>query len=920
MLSIKHPRTHGMKNPLGITLSQPKLTWYLESDQNNTIQTAFRLIVSDSIEEILLGKGSFFDSGKIATSDTFCLLGHPVFESRKRLYWAVRSWDDHGELSEWCEPQWFETGLMHRSDWKAQWIEPKRCPTVSGYGYLGDVLSTPANPQPVYEAEMQPCPILRKQFSIEKTVKKARIYATAHGIYQLSINGKRVGDLEFMPEATPYHKMLQVQTYDVTELLSSGENTVGAVLGDGWWAGRISFYANPSYYGDQLALLMQLEIEYNDGSKDTIATDTSFTSYFGEILYSDLGIGEKVDRRKYVPGWDMPGTPAGTWSAVSVKDFGYENLIGQNAAPIRIKEILKPVSVKEYPDGTLLYDFGQVISGNAKITFDGTDRCGEELLLSYCEQVDRNGDFIYNFSGYRRHEDVFILCGEAEEVYEPKFTYRGFRWLRIKGYSGKIKTIEARLIASDVDRIGDMSFSDERITQLQSNIRWTMINNLFSIPTDNPDRERAGWTGDFQMIASTMFKNYELTSFIERWMTEHRMEQHENGAIPMIIPMQMKLDMGYCAGWGDDCIIVPWEAYLAYGDKQILVDNYEMMQKWMDYVLYRCSGEPGELPAHPFMPSNMDMSVFKDYSKDMSPERRENFKYIWNNDYQYGDWLTPSGNIDENGDWVMLSRHNNETFFPCYFTVYCSDLMTKIADILGKESDKAYYADLHGKFKKASIAEFYDSGFIPNSEFQGVLILALHAGIYPEGQRKVLEDRLIDIIYRKNTCTINTGFASMEHLMPELVASGQTEAAYDLLLSEGIPSYIYMIKNGATAIWETWVNISKDGTVNTASYTQFAIGNVGKWLMEGIVGIAPAAPGYKQIRIAPVLDPRMRITSANGSLITPHGPVKASWNVSDEVFTLDISVPVNTTAEIFLPNTERIETVGSGSYRFQYKL
>jgi alpha-L-rhamnosidase len=925
MFTIRKVKANKMVNPIGISISQPQLSWYVESDKNNTIQTAYRVIASKCRDDIVIGKGSFYDSGVVESEDTRCVLGRPVFESATRIYWAVKVWNNHGETTGWCEPQWFETGLLKISDWKAQWIEPAQCPVFNnGYGRDPDH-STPAIPEPIQESELNPCPIVRKQFALDKVVKKARIYATAHGVYQLSLNGQRVGDLEMMPEATPYKNMLQVQTYDVTEQLVEGDNVVGAVLSDGWWAGRVSFHSNNCVYGDRLALLLQINIEYADGTKTVICSDHTCMSYFGEILYSDMGIGEKIDRRMAVAGWDCVGAVAGNWAPVEVKDYGYTNLCGQDAEPSRIKEILKPVSAKHYEDGTVLIDFGQIISGNAKFIFDGTDRCGQEILISYCEQVDANGDYLNNFSGYRNHRDTFILAGDSIEIYEPKFAWRGFRWVQIKGYTGNVdlETAEARLIASDVDKISEFSCSDPKITKLQENIQWTLINNMLSIPTDNPDRERAGWSGDFEMIVATLAYNWNIDAFAQRWMKECRYEQFENGQLPMIIPNHDKKPIASPAGWGDVAVIGPWEIYQAYGDKQVLVDNYEMMQRWMDYVVTRSEIDPLTFPvssSDKLINSNMDLSIFTDYTTEISEERKENFRYIWNADFQFGDWMTPSGNVDENGVWHYWSSDNNETFYPCYYMAYCSDIMAQIAELLGKKDDAAYYTDLNTKVRNAVIAELFDNGYLPNNKFQGVLVLALRAGLYPDGQRKVLEDRLIEVI-KQDGYKLNTGFASMEHVMYEVVKAGRPDIAYDLLLSNKAPSFTYMIDKGATGIWETWLNIGEDGTVNTASYTQYAIGNIGKWLMGALAGISAIEPGYKKLRLAPVIDPKGRITSADAKLETPYGSASISWKVHDNMVDLSVLVPVGCTADVNFVGSDRAsENIGSGRYHFNYSL
>ena len=321
------------------------------------------------------------------------------------------------------------------------------------------------------------------------------------------------------------------------------------------------------------------------------------------------------------------------------------------------------------------------------------------------------------------------------------------------------------------------------------------------------------------------------------------------------------------------------------------------------------------------MESNCDMSLFKDYGPDMEPERLGRFNYLWTADFQFGDWMTPSGQMEADGTWHYWSAENNQTFVANCFISYSAILLAKIADVIGKPGDAAYYNLLYGKFKDAILREFYDTGYIPESRYQGVLVLALRSGLYPEGEREVPENRLVEVVEKYDDHKLNTGFASMEYLMGYLADAGRPDLAYDVLLSEEFPYYKYMIDRDATTIWETWLNISKDGTVNTDSYTQYCLGSAGRWFMSGIGGIAPAEPGYKKILIAPVIDPKHRVTNANAFYETKNGAVKTSWKVSGRTVTLSVEIPVNTTAEIRFAGSDRQpEFIGSGRYEYTYEL
>lgn len=951
MLSITNLRCEDMCNPLGIDIVHPRLTWSIESTLRNTNQSAFQLIISKSLDEIEHGKGSFFDSGKQERDTVACLVPRPIRESATRYYWSVRVWDNHGESSEWSEPQWFETGLLYRQDWVAKWIEPKQRPVFKETSKMGELLATlpqelgltpedlaamsnpmslmaRVKPKPVDESVMNPCPMLRKEFKVKKKVKRARAYATAHGLYRLEINGKRVGDLEFMPEATAYDQYLQYQTYDVTDLLNEGENAVGAILADGWWAGRIGLTGESCTYGDRLALLLQINIEYEDGKQEKIGSDHTFTSFEGPIRFADLYMGEKYDARYDRTGWSNAGYPQSVWQEVIECDYDFGALVGQNAEPIRVKKVIKPIGITISPKGETIVDFGQCLSGNAKFALRG--KRGQQVAFSYTQQTDKDGNYDINIlmPFNNQHKDYYIFSGDGEEVYEPTFTYRGFRYVRVEGYEGEldIDKIEARLIASDVESIGDFRCSDPDVTRLHRNIQWTLISNLMSIPTDNPDRERAGWTGDHQMIATTMYYNLRMQAFIRRWMVEHRLDQTADGNIHAFIPFWYNpsaTEINTPSGWGDNCIISPWIYYQEYGDLRILEENFEMMTGWMEYVLQRAALNPPE-------------------TGEKTPERLENYKYIWNGDYQHGDWMTPSENFDDDGKWRYLGPSIQE-FVPSFYMAYTSDLMVEIATILGKSDAAAYYRELGQKIRKAVRDEFFDTGYIMNSQFQGVPVLSLKMNLVPEEKRADVANRLVELI-AKDGGKANVGFTSNEHILGVLCDAGKVDVAYDLLFQEEMPSWLYMAKKGTT-IWEAWQVVMPDGTVNIASLIQYALANVGKWLYTAIGGIEAAEPGYKKIKIEPILDPKKRITSGEASLMCPYGKIVSSWALEGNQMVLRVIIPANTTAMVVLPGAknpssimesdkaldvrqtqlsemeDRIAlTIGSGEYVFRYEL
>jgi alpha-L-rhamnosidase len=898
-------KCEAMVRPLGIDIRTPRLSWIMQSDKRNVEQTAYQLILSETEAEIKAGKGTFFDSGKVASSDTFCVLPRPIDSSACVFYWTVRVWNNKGDASDWANTEYFEMGLLDRANWTAAWIEPDQREayvdeprsSVMDTGFGADNTTLVLYPNgDIDEDTINPCQMLRKEFELPKEVKSARAYATARGCYQMEINGKRVGDYELSPEATPYFKYLQYQTYDVGAFLKKGKNAIGAFLADGWWSSRIGNDGCSRQYGDRLAFLMQINIEYTDGSTESIISDNGFSSWDGGPLrFSDLNMGEKYDARKECNGWSSPGFDDLHWQPVTEKDYDMDALAGQNAEHIKVTKVIKPIKIYTSPKGETMIDFGQVIAGNAKITFSG--KRGQLATLSYTEQTEKDGSYNLSIMGRNNpHRDYYVFKGDGEETYEPRFTYRGFRYVRVEGHEKlNPEKIEARLICSDLDVSGEFSCSDARVSKLQSNILWTTLTNMVSIPTDNPDRERAGWTGDAQMFGNTACFNLDMQAFWRRWLAEMRLEQTEEGSIPLIIPYWR----GYgengllsAAGWGDVCIILPWTCYQFYGDKRILEENYDMMTKWINYV------------------RKIAETRNPDDIGEVSPERAERLKLIWNTGFQWGDWLTPTANLNtETGQF----RYNVRPLYemtPSFYFATSTELMSKIAATLGKADDSVYYKTLSDRIKEASIKEFFESGFIMKSGYQGASILALKAGFVPEGKEQEVINRLLELI-KNHDGRMDTGFSSTQHLLDTLVEHGKVKEAFDLLFQDKIPSWLYEVDKGATGIWESWVALSEQDDIRPVSFSQYANGCIGEWMYKSIGGLECLEPGYRKVKFEPIMD--SRINAADISYSSVNGKITGIWKMDKDMFTYDIEIPPNTQAEVHLPGAKPADVQVDGT-------
>ena len=522
-----------MKSPLGIDSKNPLLSWNIQSDTKGFCQTGYQICVYDADSEALL-----WDTGHVQ-EDTCCFVPYHgvLLHSRQKCKWRVRVWDNQGNAIPWSDFAVFEMGLLDISDWKARWIEP---------------LQKDVQPEPPFDMQHQlekhedssgalrlnPCLFCRKNFNIEKPVKEARVYASAHGIYTLYINDKKIGDDELTPGFTSYKSYLQYQTYRVEDNLTAGENVIGVILADGWYAGRIGMIGDSIQYGNRLAALIQLEILYRDGTKETICSDKDFLSSSGNILYSDLFIGEKRDNRLNMDCWCSASFPTDGWTPTVEKDYGYSNLRAQYGEPVKIIEKITAVNILTTPSGETVIDFGQIIAGRVRLMVSGHP--GDEIILEHSEVLDKEGNFLNNINGRCKDQrDIFILRGTPDEILEPQFTFHGFRYVKVTGYPGKLtpEKAVALFLSSGMKQTGEFTTSsDKNLNRLNKNILYSQRSNMISIPTDCPQRERAGWTGDIQIFAPTACFNTDMYAFLKRWLRNTREEQMENGGIPNIIP------------------------------------------------------------------------------------------------------------------------------------------------------------------------------------------------------------------------------------------------------------------------------------------------------------------------------------------------------------------------------------------------
>ena len=843
-VAVHSLRVEYKTNPVGIDVVKPRLSWQLQSDRRNVLQSAYQIQVAATQNELLAGQHLVWDSNRVTSEDSVNRIYEgPAPRSRQRLYWHVRVWDEQNVASQWSEPAFFEMGLLSSSDWQAKWIGPD------------------------FKESTEAAPFLRGVFNVTGTVRQARAYITSHGLYEFHLNGQRVGDQLFTPGWTSYNKRLQYQTYDVTALLKKGENVVGAILGNGWYRGFIGFEGQRQFYGDHLALLAQIEIEYQDGHKDIVGTNEQWKASTGPILMSEIYNGETYDARLERSGWDSPNYDVTSWSGVKLRDERKDLLVAPAGPPVTRHEEITPTAIIKTPAGEVVADMGQNMVGWVRLKVQGTS--GTVITLRHAEVLDKQGNFYTDNLRAAKQTIQYTLRGGGVETYEPHFTFQGFRYVSVQGYPGELtpQSLTGIVIHSDMAPAGEFETSNSLINKLQHNIVWGQKGNFLDVPTDCPQRdERLGWTGDAQVFSRTAAFNMDVAGFYTKWLRDIAADQLDSGSVPYVIPDVLSSKgkpAGGAAGWADVAVIIPWNLYLAYGDKLVLERQYDSMAKWIEYMRTRAGDD-----------------------------------YIWDGDYHFGDWLAFSTTRPD-----YPGATTSKDFIATAFFAHSTDLMQRIATVLGREKDAARYADLLTKIKTAFQREFVTERGRVGEDTQTAYALALQFDLLPEQLRPIAAERLAkDVRARKH---LTTGFLGTPYICHVLSRYGYLDEAYLLLNRDQYPSWLYPVKQGATTIWERWDGQKPDGSFQDKgmnSFNHYAYGAVGDWMYEVMAGIDvdPSSPGYKHILIRP--HPGGGFTHVKARHASMYGNVSVDWEIVDNRFELAVEIPANTTATIELPN------------------
>ncbi len=783
---------------------------------------------------------------------------------------------------------------MHtQRSWTAHWIEPAQ-ETVSreaSYSLREMFIEGKQPPEPgAPETRLWPVHILKRAFKVEKPLAKATLYMSARGLYGSTLNGAAVTDAIFTPDYTSYEHIIMYQVYDVTGLLREGVNVWGATLADGWFAGRISTQGNSAQYGDRLSLLGEIELVYEDGSSELVGTDSLWRSTTERYAYSDIQIGEKQDLRLADDAWAIVPETDG-WDQVTVVAPPEAQIIEQEGPLVKRMRLLDACSCWQEGASTVV-DFGQVIAGRVRLELDLAE--GQEVVLEHSEVLSTEGKFFNNIIGRNKDAlDVFVGRGR-HEVLEPEFTFHGFRYVRISGLTAPLDpaAVHAVVIYSDLPKTGSLVTSDERVNRLLSNIEWSQRGNILSIPTDCPQRERSGWTGDIQVYAPTGCFFMDLKGFLMRWLDQVMADQLPDGQVIDYSPATKdEFDSGEflgsisSAGWGDAIVLVPWALYREYGDLEPLKRCYDAMIRWNDFCVKSAAEGKADM-------------------QDESP-------FIWDTKFHYGDWMLPSFLMGPDAKGPIAAAQVTGPLVATCFLAHTSEVLSRVSELLG-HTERAAQERAYAQCVRSAFARRFSDGCGKLSvEYQGCYVLALAFDMLPEEERPAAAAHLVQMI-ADNGYRLDTGFLSIPYLLDVLGDWGYGDVAEKVFWQKDCPGWLYEVDRGATTIWENWAGVAPDGTVGAHSFNHYAFGCVGDWMVRKIGGLAIRQPGYKEFDVAPLFPAGLDFAELEHE--TPCGRISVAWHrAEDGLVKVSVCVPEGCVAHVALPGQDERE-LGPGDY------
>ncbi|WP_298763441.1 family 78 glycoside hydrolase catalytic domain [uncultured Polaribacter sp.] len=870
--------SEGFKNPIGFYNPKPTFSWQLPVSENVMSQSAYQIVVASS-KDLLPDNADLWDSKKQESAQsTFINYKGETLNSRQKVFWQVRFWNQNNNASAWSNVNHFELGLLKNSDWNAKW---------TGLDTAKDSIKG------VRKFLMHRPQYLRKGFDLSSDIKSARLYITSKGVFDVHLNGKDISDDVLTPGWTPYNKRIETLTYDVTHLLSQGKNAVSVALASGWHSGRISRgkavyenFASPK-------VLCQLEVTLKDGSKKTIISDETWKGTTnGPIRLASLYDGEVYDANLEIPNWNTANFEDASWKNAEIEAIADSvKLEPKRHTTVKQMVVLEDAEIVSATKKAVVFNLKQNMVGVPKVTVPM--KKGDTLTIRFSEMLLADGTFYTKNYRSAKSTDYYIAAKDGVIEYTPKFTFHGFQYIQLSGFDAAVKPnknwVKGLVQHSEFDVNGTFSSSHEKLNQLQSNITWGLRDNLLDIPTDCPQRdERLGWTGDAQVISPTAMYNFKMHAFWTAWLQSMRETQseHKNGLVPFIIPDVLQNNRA-SSGWGDACVIIPWDIYNITGDKRVLEENFEMAKKWVGY--------------------------YQSKSNNYIPTI-----------HSFRDWLQPfpkkSGKMGNRGD-------TPGSFVNTAYFAHSAHLVSKIAGVLGNVDDEKKYKNLYKEIALAFENKFFDKNgkYQNRTQTQTSYLLAIYFDLLQPATKIKAQKHLLETIKNADN-HLGTGFLGTPILPKVLDDMGEIELMYKILFKETYPSWFYSINQGATTMWERWNSYSKADGYNPQSMNSlnhYAYGAVGQWMYERIAGLSSLEPGYKKIKIAPI--PNQPLTAAEASVNTPYGKASSSWKIENNVFYLEATIPPNTTAEIHLPKTSKnnkndVKIVNAGTYSYQIKL
>lgn len=845
------------KEPMGIEAKNPLLGWQLRSDKRGDFQSAYQIIVSEKQDTLSQNKGDVWNSGKVSSEQTDNILYQgKELKPKTRYYWRVRSYNAEDESSEWSPISYFETGMMVPENWTAQWIFD-------------------GNPGPQTDADFyknDPAPLLRKDWNIQKEIRSARLYISGLGYYEAYLNGAKVSDHFMDPGWTSFAKTILYNTYDVTEMLKQGDNTWGVTLGNGFFnpVPMPIFRPLREYLTIGRPMVIgQLEITYADGSLEKVQTDLSWKTTPGPIMRNNPYLGEHYDARAEVPGWNEPGISTQNWKSVALAEPPTGQLKPQMQPPIRATAILKPVRMTETRPGEFVYDMGQNFAGVVRLKVKGP--AGTKITVRYGEDVYSDGSLnvMTTVAGQHKQvwdanrsvegapptawqEDTYILKGEGEEIWQPRFTFHGFQYIEITGFPGRptLDNVEGIRLSADLEKVGEFECSDDVVNKIERAVEWTFLSNVFSVQSDCPGREKLGYGGDIAATTDAFCYLFDMHNFYSKTVYDHRDAARPSGAMTETAPYMGIAD----AGFGDGSGPIGWQLGFAvalkkihdyYGDIRIVADNYDTLKKQIEFLRAHAQG-------------NIISNCISDHEMIENPRPAA---------------LTATG------------HYYNHVI-----------ILAEFARLLGKTEDARTYEQLANEIKAAFIAKFYKPGGIYDSNLQTTQAFALHYDLIPDGKREEVLKQLLNVLDRDGN-HIHTGIFATPMLLNQLTENGYSDRAFRLVSNRDYPGWGHMITSGATTIWETWKYSD-----NIYSHNHPMFGSVNEWFYRALLGINTETPGFETVRISPKTV--KGLTWAKGSYRSVKGRISVDWKKNENQLLLNVTIPTGMKAHIYVPHAK----------------